>query len=451
MAEEVRPAAGVGRRALVAGAAWAVPAVAMTAVAPAMAASKGSAVVFGTGTQSSSMDVPIACGRTVTFTVIGGGGGGGNGGGNTWTGGDADRFTGTFVIPCTTCPGGATVTITAAGGGAKGLRSALPNPPSPNFASGGMGYGDGGDSGNVGSTPPNSTDYYIESGINANFEYGGGGGGGSAITLGGVPLIVAGGGGGGGTAVALDNYTNGGTHPTYTITPIPLGGDADPGTTPFLNGNNVKDTVNLTGSTINGQYCEAFGGLGAIGATPGAGGALASPGSTFNKACVIDNQDLVTYCPPDYVLKAGVDGSGPSGTGGDGGDGVSGSQAWPGPAGATRGVYISVGSPGGGGGYAGGGSGGLSMGSSGRLVSGTAGTTGSSVARLSMGVSGGGGAGSWYKGSGTIGCVQVLTATGPLVPTVAPALLSQYGSGGLGTSGGQAGTPGEPGYVSLSW
>ncbi len=410
--------------------------------APAVAASQAhEAIAIGSGTNKQTVTAVIPCNTLVTYTVIGGGGGGGQGS-TTFNGGNGDMITGSFKLDCA-CGSYKTVTLVAAGGGARGLRNNQ-SAPSPSFATGGAGFGKGGDSGDV-SQGTQWTNEYSNPGLNNNYMYGGGGGGGSAILIGTAPVIVAGGGGGGGTTRVSDNLTNGGTSLSFT-NEVPIGGAAAPGT---INGQRGEAKVTGpsgdTPSIVNEEVI-APPGSGAVGATPGAGGVAGS--SSFVQGTIIDNADLQSYTAPAAVLLAGNAGTAPSASGGNGGDGVRAVSVFHGPN-TGRGVYTNQGSPGGGGGYAGGGSSALTQGASGTLISGTAGTSGSSVRRAIGSVSGGAGAGS-YLTSSSVPCVTSLSATGPVAPP-ATAPLNAYGSGGAGSSSASPGTAGEPGYVKLSW
>lgn len=433
------PAHGVRRRSLVQGAAWTVPAIALTTAAPAFAASQtGTLTAIGSGTNSQTLTATIPCGRPVTYTVIGGGGGGGAGS-TAMTGGDGDMITGSFSLDCS-CGSTKTLTIVAAGGGAGGQRNNTAA-PSPSFATGGAGFGKGGNSGDVSQGSQYTNEYFL-SALNNNYMYGGGGGGGSAILIGTAPVIVAGGGGGGGTVRMADNITNGGTQASHSVG-NPTGGDAAPGA---INGTPGTSTITTSSDTPNilNQNVTANGGRGAVGATPGAGAPVGS--ETYKEGTIIDNGDLQSYTAPAPILLTGVAGGAPSAAGGAGADGVQAVHLWHAPYDATyslRGVYSNHGSPGGGGGYAGGGSGGLTLGSSGTVVS------SSSVRRTTGAATGGGGAGS-YLTTPVASCITGLSVTGPVVPSVTLPL-SAYGSGGNGGSFSTAVQAGEVGYVKLSW
>ena len=372
----------------------------------------------------------VPCNATVSYKIIGGGGGGGNGT-SAFTGGDATMITGTFKLNSCCTSGTTAITIIAAGGGGGGLRGVTL--PSPNFATGGGGYGKGGNSGNVNLSPAyNST----SAAFDRNYRYGGGGGGGSAILLGTSPILVAGGGGGGGVAGQSDNITNGGSLAGITYDNA-VGGDAAPGAAPNPDGFQSRITITSPSTdspNIVGEQVLQPPGKGAVGATPGAGAAAGT--TNYFGGSVVDNDGTGTYFAPANVMLAGASGTGP-GTG-NGGTGVQANSVWPANAGSQRGVYMSIGSPGGGGGYAGGGSSGLTIGSSGSKIN-LAANPGS-VRRMTSGVCGGAGAGSYFIG-GTVGCVTVLTNSGPKVSDMA-----SYGFGGAGNGGA-----GLPGYVLLTW
>lgn len=433
MVDEVRPASRVGRRSVVAGAAWAIPAVGVAVPAPAFAASPGFLEAIGVGSNSTTLTGFVPCGRTITYTVIGGGGGGGAA--SVFPGGAGDMITGTFVLDCA-CGGSKQVTVVAAGGGGRGQRVAQ-TLPSPSKAPGGGGFGKGGDSGDTANGAQWTTEYATSAGSAQNYMYGGGGGGGSAILIGTDPVIVTGGGGGGGTTRLFDSRSNTVAVVTGTGENC-IGGAADPG---VIDGHRAENKISLSSDTPNilNQEIIANGGSGAVGATPGAGGAVGS--ETYFEGSVTDPGYTPAVNAPAAVLMAGNPGTAPSATGGNGGAGVQDVVLWHGQSALSgRGIYTNQGSPGGGGGYAGGGSGGLTAGSSGSAFTG-------GVRRVTAMGSGGGGAGSFLKAS-AVTCVTGLVATGPTAPS---ATYPNYGRGGTGAGASNNGTAGQVGYVRLSW
>ena len=197
------PGDGVRRRTLVRGAAWTIPAISVGAAAPYAMASPGSESATGgdgatgAGAQGGAQNlttvgltasvVNIPCGKTVTFTVTGAGGG--SPVFHQFTGGSGSRISGTFVLAACAAGCGSTIPVTLIAGGGGAYTGANINGVG---ATGGKGYGNGG---NAGAT---------NSAISAQAisrRVGGSGGAGSAILIGGVPVVIAGGGGGGGHVI----------------------------------------------------------------------------------------------------------------------------------------------------------------------------------------------------------------------------------------------------------
>lgn len=202
---------GVSRRTLAQGAAWSVPAVAVAAAAPTMAASctpqtwlvepqvdvlggpSGAGAGVPTIWKTTPMVITIPAGDCpITYTIRGGDGG-------AYYGGTGIVSTGTITRSDTSKP--LTLTLIA---GAKGE---IGNPQIVDFNTGGPGYGKGGSGTWLG--------WGLHGANNGHaVALSGGGGGGSAILMGTAtsttqtsttPLIVAGGGGGGGA------FSSGGT------------------------------------------------------------------------------------------------------------------------------------------------------------------------------------------------------------------------------------------------
>ena len=195
----------ISRRKVVAGAAWAAPVVAASAAVPAFASSTvceyASAPKFNiSGQPSGAKDsvkftVPAKVDK-IRFEVAGGAGGGSN----QVAGGSGALVTGEIPVK-----EGQVIELVAAAGGVAYLASE-PGVDSPSLwqtrpATGGKGYGNGGD---VNEQPVPAD---AKARVDANWSgasdmkrylYGGSGGGSSALLINGTPIAVAGGGGGAG-------------------------------------------------------------------------------------------------------------------------------------------------------------------------------------------------------------------------------------------------------------
>lgn len=298
------------RRALVHGAAWAVPTALVSFSAPAFAAScdpiaqtrrlvAPTSNTVGSGPLAREEWTVPAGVTEVTFEVLGGGGGDADDptrGANLQNrGGHGALVTGTLAVTP-----GQVLTLIAGNGGIGQEDFGTSN----NI--GGKGFGNGGDTLDPGGAGSKSA---------------GSGGGGSAILLGTTPLVVAGGGGGGSGLVF--NSTRG-----YTVSGYGGGNGGDAA----LNGTNGVNQA-LTGNFSAGL---AEGGGGATGATPGQPrGTNVVTGNATN-----GNERII-----------GQAGSAPGASGGNGGTGVL-SRAYNGRVNTWQ-----TSSAGGGGGYAGGASG----------------------------------------------------------------------------------------------
>lgn len=195
----------ISRRKVVAGAAWAAPVVAASAVVPAFASS--TECEYASTPKFNISGQPSGAKDTVKFTVpakvdkikfeVAGGAGGGS---NQVAGGSGALVTG--VIPVKE---GQVIELVAASGGVAYLES-VRGVDSPALwqtrpATGGKGYGNGGD---VNEQPVPAD---VKAQVDANWSkpsdmkrylYGGSGGGSSALIINGTPVAVAGGGGGAG-------------------------------------------------------------------------------------------------------------------------------------------------------------------------------------------------------------------------------------------------------------
>lgn len=184
----------MNRRTLAKGAAWATPVVVASAAVPAYAASSPLACQTGNFLAPAPSDengsttnwtVPAGV-NSICFTVLGGAGGGY---GKT-PGGAGAQVTGTLPVK----PGDTLTLVVGSGGMAAKASWATAFGSAP--ATGGKGYGDGGDTAGDVTGQPNDTKG--ESGEYRVQRMGGSGGAGSAILLNGQPVVIAGGGGGAG-------------------------------------------------------------------------------------------------------------------------------------------------------------------------------------------------------------------------------------------------------------
>ena len=311
---------GPSRRAVVKGAVWSVPVVALATAVPAQAASPPCPAI----TVTRRVEVPEANTKnptdgpreeetlslpsdvtTVEFEVLGGGGGiSYNRLKSVGQGTNAELVVGKMVVPA-----GSVLTLIAGNGGAS--TSAF----NQGTRTGGQGYGNGGDS-------------FLTTDANKD-ACGGGGGGGSAILVNNTPAVIAG--GGGGCGVVFSRQPRGQSTDQWN-TDGGAGGDAAAQGQDLTLSHN--DAVVPPGT--------ASGGGGAMGATPGTGrGNNTSTGTSSNGT----------------TEKAGASGGTP-GTGVNGGaDGANGSTSATLilKANSTRALAAA----GGGGGYAGGASGGI--------------------------------------------------------------------------------------------
>lgn len=183
----------MNRRTLAKGAAWAAPVVVASAAVPAYAASQEPCSTGGSFVAPAPTDengatttwtVPAGV-TSICFDVLGGAGGGYNADS---AGGAGARVTGVLPVSpgdqLTLVVGSGGVSAKASWGGAFGAGP----------ATGGKGYGDGGDAAAAVNSDPN-----VMSGSKQFVQrFGGSGGAGSAILLNGQPVVIAGGGGGGG-------------------------------------------------------------------------------------------------------------------------------------------------------------------------------------------------------------------------------------------------------------
>lgn len=189
----------MNRRTLAKGAAWATPVVVASAAVPAYAASSPLACQTGNFLAPAPSDengsttnwtVPAGV-NSICFTVLGAAGGGY---GNT-PGGAGAQVTGTLPVK----PGDTLTLIVGSGGISEKASWARAFGTAP--ATGGKGYGDGGDAADIQTTEPNITMAYAkpnEKALARLQRFGSSGGAGSAILLNGQPVVIAGGGGGGG-------------------------------------------------------------------------------------------------------------------------------------------------------------------------------------------------------------------------------------------------------------
>lgn len=324
---------GIDRRQLARGAAWAVPALALAAAAPAVAASncEGEAVTqtFAYSGAVGSFTLPASLCDIYAFEVVGG-----SGGGNNSLTGRGASLRGTF-----TAAAGTPIRLIVGGGGQGGSAS-------EGVFQGGWGYGRGGST--SAATPP-------ERGGGAV----GGGGGGSALFLGAATndttLLVAAGGGGGGRGSTGFASNQSEPVPVGEIDPgRPDGGTTFSGTTaPGANGQkNYRWTWRKSndasqiyyGWTIQG----ANGGTGTAGGSQGGANTAVTPTATVPTGMTFDART--------YRGTAGQGhGSGLNG----GGNGGTGAVPWGGTDVTTRTdlrPWMPSGA-GGGGGYTGGGGG----------------------------------------------------------------------------------------------
>ena len=196
----------ISRRKVVAGAAWAAPVVAASAAVPAFAASS-EPCKYAAAPKFNISGQPSGAKDTVKFTVpakvdsirfeVAGGAGGGSA---QVAGGSGALVTGEIPVKA-----GQVIELVAAAGGVAYL-APEPGVDSPSLwqtrpATGGKGYGNGGD---VNEQPVPAD---VKAQVDANWSkpsdmkrylYGGSGGGSSALIINGTPVAVAGGGGGAG-------------------------------------------------------------------------------------------------------------------------------------------------------------------------------------------------------------------------------------------------------------
>lgn len=339
----------MNRRTLAKGAAWAAPAVVASAAVPAYAASRECGTSSFTAPlptdengSTTSWTVPAGV-NLICFSVLGAAGGGRSA---TTPGGAGAQLTG--KLPVTP---GDTLTLVVGSGGIANTNRIYP-------ATGGKGYGNGGDS--VGTPAPSESNVG-----NTVIAYAGSGGAGSAILLNGQPVVIAGGGGGMGQFntgyFSPDGYlwngkraNNSAGHPLATVqTGRQIAGSAGGSSIDVSSSYSLKTTNNAAildeKITIDGQ---------AAGAVAGRGGAAASNSYTYDGSSIDES----------FVTTAGESGASASAPGpANGGNGQSqflayhlaGDPKYPGM--LTRTWYGHTTGGGGGGGYGGGAAGGASI------------------------------------------------------------------------------------------
>ncbi|MDO5751056.1 MAG: hypothetical protein Q4P78_07675 [Rothia sp. (in: high G+C Gram-positive bacteria)] len=296
----------ISRRKVVAGAAWAAPVVAASAVVPAYAASNctdfNTTATLGNTTTDGSLvtktfTVPTGV-TSIKFTVVGAAGGGGRGAsaGLNYAGGAGAQVTGTLAVTP-----GQTLTLTAAGGGIQNYNKFNSN-SGPNFAgdtwfhnTGGKGWNgaNGGDTANLWDDHISDADSLTNGEMNkrkgnifahqnvteqyplpqaggnptnllyarATPRYGGSGGGASALLLDGDLVAVAGGGGGAGIGWSA-NYPQA-TAPTGSVFANSSAPGGYAGTSP--------NAPSVTWNTQTGSFVTTV--------TPGGNGATSSGGT----------------------------------------------------------------------------------------------------------------------------------------------------------------------------
>lgn len=195
----------MNRRTLAKGAAWAAPVVVASAAVPAYAASQEPCSTGGSFVATAPSDengatttwtVPAGV-TSICFDVLGAAGGGYDAGS---AGGAGARVTG--VLPVS--PGDQLTLVVGSGGVSEKASWARAFGSAP--ATGGKGYGDGGDA-----AAAVTSDANVTTGTNVFIQrFGGSGGAGSAILLNGQPVVIAGGGGGGGNAPTFAGVWPGG-------------------------------------------------------------------------------------------------------------------------------------------------------------------------------------------------------------------------------------------------
>lgn len=309
---------GVGRRQIVAGAAWTIPAIAFATATPSFAASRcvpnrtheATRPLVGTSPNRASSEWTVPAGVTrVEYEVVGAQGGS--------DGNDVGR--GSKVTGFLTVTPGQVLTLIVGQGGYASPDYGITATGIP----GGQGFGNGGNSG----ANPSLLNTFNS----------GSGGGGSAILVGTAPIVVAGGGGGGGDGIGIQ-MPNVNPNP-FTYGPRTGGNGGDPG----------GSAVNRVGTwTTRGRQITSNGGAGANGAVGGAGGATSTAYP-------------VSPTPTDYSSLAGsAGGNYVAGAGGNGGNGaaVTSTVAVNPNNGGSQVVRGGTTGGGGGGGYAGGGGGG---------------------------------------------------------------------------------------------
>ncbi|WP_306539646.1 phosphoenolpyruvate synthase [Rothia mucilaginosa] len=368
---------GLTRRRLVAGAAWAAPAVAASTLVPAFAASPeegectgpyedSTLITAGDGVKKVAVLTVPAGARRMRFTVIGGAGG--------TNYAVADAGSGALVEGSMPVRGGQVITLTAGSGGI-GNGELTP-------AEGGDGYGVGGSS-KASSPVPADVVAAIESltgrtggvmghgGMNAVL-YSSSGGGSSAIEVDGVPMIVAGGGGGAGTLATYATDLPSPAKPGALQATAYYSLDSSGGRHQFSTGGGAGSSdgdgspgfVGFTSYTAQSvPLLKVNPGSGAMNGMGGGGGEKLDPPTSDGS--VIGFSSTSTQ---KLVSSAAAGETGPSGFRAKGADGVvsysyqrdqtpAGTDASPSNAGAMFNGYQSVVSGGGGAGYGGGGSG----------------------------------------------------------------------------------------------
>lgn len=273
------------RRTLAKGAAWAAPVVVASAAVPAYAASREcgtNSFVAPAPTNengsTTSWTVPAGV-NVICFDVLGAAGGG-------YTaqapGGAGAHLTG--KLPVTP---GDTLTLIVGSGGTVTNSGGYPG---SGPATGGKGYGNGGDS--VG-TPLASNDGVL-------VRYGGSGGAGSAILLNGQPVVIAGGGGGTGAMSTAYQHPVGYKWNGVTITSgtqtHPLGTVASRQQAAGSAGGEIRSATRFYGRTSGPNAAVAgesytMGGL-ASGGFNGQGGAAAFNNSTYDGSAATNTFDF---------------------------------------------------------------------------------------------------------------------------------------------------------------
>lgn len=374
-----RARTAVSRRALAAGAAWSVPAIAVATAAPAMAASCGGnihTVTYNYTGAAQSITIPAGACVTVLYEVTGG-----NGGFaallNGVPLGHGARLSGSLKLGTTTSTKVAKTLDLIVGGGGLGQYNA-------SAVAGAWGYGSGG-----------SVPAPVSSTLNSAFPSGSGGGG-SAILFGNLPVVVAGGGGGLGSG--FQSGSGGNIYPSngYNF-PASSGMGGNGGYTSGTAGSAREGGVFRVTPAGTLQYIKGGGGAAAAGASGGAGGT--------NNVTINAYLGGISEWARWPGSAGGAHGTGTNG-GGNGGNAAY-AQSTGGTDGSPASLTNHVAAPGaGGGGWAGGGGGGTTF------LFDPDSTWGNACATVA---GGGGGGSSWADTSGTSG-ITVATVGADLNP-----------------------------------